>query len=292
MIQRTSLRSVEGLAVDVERFETPEAQRFDSELDEIVRTVAAGRRTLSGFDNLRGAATTFDVRSDNYREDLFSAATGSFARQRLMVCGLALALLGIPDAALTDVIRHVNRLRLTLYLAESSTVLAREFRAGTLPELLTLSEYFGPSRAPGELVGGVPHVDLQAAPFPDEHFDVVLTSDVMEHVPRSERAEREIVRILKHGGAYCFTAPFNPALSDDEICAELREDGEIVYHRSPIFHLDPCSPDGVLVYRVFSQPGLRRRFEGMGCEFATFRVWSKALGIIGDKAWIHIVRKP
>jgi SAM-dependent methyltransferase len=292
MIHRTSLRRVEGLAVDVERLETLEAQRFDLELDEIVRTVAAGRRTLSGFDNLRGVHTSFEVRSDNYREDLISAATGSFARQRLMVCALSLVLLGVPDAALPDMTRHVNRLRLSIYLAESGTVLAREFRAGMLPDLLTVSEYFGAARALGEIVDGIPHVDLQNAPFPDERFDVVLTSDVMEHVPDPERAEREIVRMLKPGGAYCFSAPFNPQLADDEIWAELRDDGQIVHLRPPVYHLDPCSPNGVLVYRIFSQPGLRRRFEKMGCEFATFRVWSKALGIIGDNAWIHVVRKP
>jgi len=292
MIHRTSLRRVEGLAVDVERLETLEALRFDRELDEIVCTVAAGRRTLSGFDNLRGVQTTFDVRSDNYREDLISAATGSFARQRLMICALSLALLGVADGTLPDMVRHVNRLRLSLYLAESATVLAREFRSGMLPDLLTVSEYFGPGRELGEVVDGIPHVDLQCTPFPDERFEVVLTSDVMEHVPHPERAEREIVRILKPGGAYCFSAPFNPALPDDDIWAELRDDGEIVHHRAPVYHLDPCSADGVLVYRVFSQPGLRRRFESLGCEFSTFRVWSKALGIIGDNAWVHIVRKP
>jgi SAM-dependent methyltransferase len=291
VIHRTSLRRVEGLAVDVELYQTPELARFDRELDEIVRTVAAGRRQLSGFDNLRGVATTFEVRSDNYREDLISAATGSFARQRVMVCALSLALLGVADAALPDLARHVNRLRLSLYIAESETVLARELRAAVLPDLLTFSEYFGADRAPGEVVDGIPHVDLQAAPFPDAWFDLMLTSDVMEHVPEAERAEREIVRMLKPGGAYCFTAPFNPALPEDEIRAELR-DGRVVHHAEPIYHLDPVRPEGILVYRIFSQPGLRARFERLGCEFSTFRVWSKALGIIGENIWIHVVRKP
>ncbi|GAC1658308.1 MAG: hypothetical protein NVS4B13_01050 [Candidatus Elarobacter sp.] len=292
MIHRTSPRQLGGLAVHVEQYDMPERQHFDRELDEIVRAVAAGRRKLSGFDNVRGVSTTFEVRSDNYREDLISEASGSFARQRLMVAAVSLALLGVPDVSLPDIARHVNRLRLSLYIAESATVLARELRAAVLPELLTVSEYFGPNRPLGDEVDGIPHVDLQSAPFPNQCFDVVVTSDVMEHVPYPERAEPEIVRILKHGGTYCFTAPFNPALREDEIRAELTESGEIVHHRPPIYHLDPCSPAGILVYRIFSDPGLRGRFERLGCEFDTYRVWSKALGIIGDNGWIHIARKP
>jgi SAM-dependent methyltransferase len=37
-------------------------------------------------------------------------------------------------------------------------------------------------------------------PFPDGHFDVVVSNQVFEHVPRLDRALAEIARVLKPGG--------------------------------------------------------------------------------------------
>jgi glycosyltransferase involved in cell wall biosynthesis len=41
----------------------------------------------------------------------------------------------------------------------------------------------------------------------DNSFDIVITSDVMEHVRLDERAHQEIRRVLKPGGIYLFTVP-------------------------------------------------------------------------------------
>jgi len=289
-MRRTSFSNLERIAVNVERLGS-ESEPFDGELDQIVRAAASSHGRLSGYDNILGERTTFDVRSTNFREDLHSAASGSFARQRLMVCGLSLALTEAPDRALPDLCRHINAARFSFYVAESATALARAIRATTSPELLTVSEYYGEAGKPLSSPDEVVHVDLQDAPFPDATFDLAITSDVMEHVPDAERAEREIVRILRRGGSYVFTAPFNPAFTADEIWAEKTPSGDILYHRPPIYHEDPIRPEGALVFRVFSQPDLRRRFEEFGCEFESYRIWSKTLGIIGDNAWIHIVRK-
>lgn len=247
---------------------------------------------VAGFDNLCGTPTTFAVRSDNYRDDLFSAVTGSFARQRGVVCGLSLALFGEPDVSLPEIGRHVNELGMSVYLAESDSSLAAAFRAAIDPALLTVSEYFGPEVACGSVIDGVAHVDLHATPFPDGRFDIMVTADVMEHVADAPRAEREIVRVLARGGIYCFTAPFGPRLIADRVRAEHAPTGEIIHHYEPMYHDAPGRGRVVLVYRIFSQPGLRSRFEALGCRFETVRLWSSALGIIGGDAWVHIVRKP
>jgi SAM-dependent methyltransferase len=49
--------------------------------------------------------------------------------------------------------------------------------------------------------------DLEQLTFPNDSFDVVITSDVMEHVRLDDRAHREIRRVLRSGGIYLFTVP-------------------------------------------------------------------------------------
>lgn len=44
-------------------------------------------------------------------------------------------------------------------------------------------------------------------PFPDHAFDIVISSDVIEHTPDPLKATRELIRVLKPGGKLCITAP-------------------------------------------------------------------------------------
>lgn len=44
-------------------------------------------------------------------------------------------------------------------------------------------------------------------PFGDEEFDLVICTEVMEHVARPERAFREIARVLRPGGLLFFSSP-------------------------------------------------------------------------------------
>lgn len=62
-------------------------------------------------------------------------------------------------------------------------------------------------RLPGHRLVEHPEVDLQALPFPDGAWDLVLHSDTLEHVPDPRRALSECRRVLVPGGALCFTVP-------------------------------------------------------------------------------------
>jgi SAM-dependent methyltransferase len=50
--------------------------------------------------------------------------------------------------------------------------------------------------------------DIAAIPAPDESFDAVLCSEVLEHVPDPTRALDEFARLLRPGGKLIITAPF------------------------------------------------------------------------------------
>lgn len=50
--------------------------------------------------------------------------------------------------------------------------------------------------------------DITAIPEPDESFDAILCSEVLEHIPEPTHALDEFTRLLKPGGILILTAPF------------------------------------------------------------------------------------
>jgi ubiquinone/menaquinone biosynthesis C-methylase UbiE len=51
--------------------------------------------------------------------------------------------------------------------------------------------------------------DVAEMPLADETFDVVMCTEVLEHVPNPVKVIRELSRVLKQGGMLIVTAPFN-----------------------------------------------------------------------------------
>ena len=54
---------------------------------------------------------------------------------------------------------------------------------------------------------GVLRGDAGRLPFPDDTFDVVITSEVLEHIQDDVAAIAEMVRVLKPGGRFAATVP-------------------------------------------------------------------------------------
>jgi SAM-dependent methyltransferase len=199
---------------------------------------------------------------------------------------------GTPLVSLPSSADVINGRRDRVFLTETTTPFHAAMKTLVAPELLATSEYFGPEHTSGDIVGGVRHEDLQKSSFADDTFNFVITSDVMEHVPDALAAEREIVRILKPGGSYCFTVPLHALAEADLILATMRDDGSIDYFADPIYHGDPLRAEGALVFRIFSVREMTARFGALGATCVTYRIWSKYYGILGPGCWVHVVRKP
>ena len=56
--------------------------------------------------------------------------------------------------------------------------------------------------------------DGNIMPFEDQSFDVVISTEVLEHVPDPEKYLAEIKRVLKPGGIFFFTVPFLMSLHE------------------------------------------------------------------------------
>lgn len=59
----------------------------------------------------------------------------------------------------------------------------------------------------------------QDIPFPDDHFDAVVMSEVIEHLDESilEQTFAEVRRVLRPGGRFLGTVPANEDLSNSEV---------------------------------------------------------------------------
>lgn len=86
---------------------------------------------------------------------------------------------------------------------------------------------FGSSTLPSE--------DLMDLSYADASFDLVITSDTLEHVPDIDRALAEIRRVLKPGAAHVFTVPV-VADRPSRQRARLDADGRVVHLLPPSHH--------------------------------------------------------
>jgi len=87
--------------------------------------------------------------------------------------------------------------------------------------------------------------DITKLTFPDHSVDVMITSEVLEHVPDIRAAFKETARVLKENGVHIFTVPTRDVTKQR---ASLESDGAVRYLDEPEMHSDPLNPRGILVF--------------------------------------------
>ncbi|APW60267.1 class I SAM-dependent methyltransferase [Paludisphaera borealis] len=109
---------------------------------------------------------------------------------------------------------------------------------------------FTPGASPGSVVDGVRCENFTRLTYPDAYFDLVLTSETLEHVPDLATALAECRRVLAPGGRHVFTAPVSPNVSKTFPRARLGPDGSVEHLAPSISH-----PGGDWGYPVFTELG-------------------------------------
>jgi SAM-dependent methyltransferase len=106
---------------------------------------------------------------------------------------------GALAAALLDVLGGATLVECVASPATTGIALLEMNEAGTLHSTL--------AKLPGHCLARYPEVDLLAMPYGEASFDLVVHSDTLEHVPKPEQALAECLRVLRPGGALCYTVP-------------------------------------------------------------------------------------
>ncbi len=128
------------------------------------------------------------------RESLLCDECGSSGRIR-GIADVLVDLYGSRCSSVADLVKE-DAFR-SLDIAEINAIGRMHLVLARLPSL-TSAEY--------------PEEDVTALSYGDASFDLVLTSDTLEHVPAPMQGFREIRRVLRPGGKHVFTVPFDPSL--------------------------------------------------------------------------------
>jgi len=249
-----------------------------SHIKNIARKVKTGLRRLKrrngnpGWCPICEAAVFFEIRGTWLRDQYCCLRCGSIPRWRALM-------------------HMLNE----LYPAWRELVIHESSPGGPLSDKLKrecpqyVASHYLPGSMPGTMVKGFRCEDLARQTFPDQCFDLVVTSDVLEHLLEAPLAMAEIARTIRPGGAHVFTVPWY-SKKKTLIRARL-EDGAVKHIEPSDYHWNPVDKDGSL---VVTEWGCELPFllaEWTGLPTSVFRIVDRHQGLDGEFLEVFVRRK-
>jgi len=140
------------------------------------------------------------LRQDMEREGFLCGNCGASSRMRALVHLLG-HVLGEGDLPLFE------------WPSDKSVSILESSALGPYPVMLADKFDYLPTEYDPEKIrsGGNPmkYADFQELQFPDNSFDLVIASEVFEHVRDDRKGFCEVLRVLKPGGALLLTVPYD-----------------------------------------------------------------------------------
>ncbi len=185
--------------------------------------LAESQKHFAGSCNICGCNTSFLYReNESYRESLFCVHCKTISRYRSVARGILRAVRDLTSIEVQSISRlpAANSTSLRIYDTQRSFYGLKS--TYPIPDLLSKCKWitvetssYNPAKLLGAKLGShQSNQNIEKLTFADSSFDIVITSDVMEHVRLDDEAHREIQRVLKPGGLYIFTVPSNRDASE------------------------------------------------------------------------------
>jgi SAM-dependent methyltransferase len=170
---------------------------------------------------------------------------------------------------------------LSIYDTDSHSQLSRELSR----ELGYVRSEYVPGLANGlELEPGhLYNMDLQEIIFADDSFDIILSSEVMEHVREPAKAHSEIARCLRRGGFYVFTVPYDDSLNLHHVLVDSHGPTDLPLE-PPHLHGDPIR-GRILSYRIFGRQLINDLAE-VGLDASFRRVSAPDAGVFNGDVFV------
>ncbi len=152
------------------------------------------------------------------------------------------------------------------------------------------SSQFLPGISMGHYKDNIRCENLEKMTFHDNAFDIFVTQDVLEHVFNPDVAVREIMRVLKPGGAHIFTAPKHKSLKVSYPRATLN-DGEVFYLKEAEYHGNPIGDGRSLVTWDYGDDFELLLHKWCGFPSVTYVTRDESIGVDGEYLEVFVTRK-
>lgn len=242
--------------------------------DRIKSAVAGCQKSgIASFFLGPAAPSDVEVRSLNHRESLL--AFGFNSRQRTVL-----------DVIQTEFGSPKHR-KLKIHLHEAVTRFAMAIK-GRFPFVLA-SEYLPDAESQRQSFP-IPHVDICKSGFPKASFDLIVSQEVLEHVPSMDEAFCDMANSMAEGGTLIATVPFRQNSETSLRKAVLKPNNTIEFLVEPEYHGNPVDPAGGSL--VFEVPGwdIVERIKAAGFKDAYLRfIGSSSRGLIGQAIFGNFV---
>ncbi len=178
-----------------------------------------------------------------------------------------------------------------IYITEQTTYFY-EFLRRIHSDLIG-SEYLGNSIELGEMnQAGIRNEDFTQLTFDDKQFDMIISLEVLEHIPNYLKALSESYRVLKKDGKFLFSVPFIRNSKKNIVRATVDSDGKINHILPPEYHGDPLNRnDSCLCYYHFGWELLNElKSVGYSSAYALLG-YSTEYGYLGGEQIIFVAEK-
>ncbi|MEM9530678.1 MAG: class I SAM-dependent methyltransferase [Pseudomonadota bacterium] len=260
--------------------------QYEERLIDILEGWPLGLLKIPGYCEACTAPTTFSFKlleneTPNWRESLACNTCHLINRWRVSAYLAGAAIASAPAGSIS-------------YITERRSPLF-DWLSDAGIDLLG-SEYFGPDATPGAYRffrgANVMHQDVTRLSFDDNSLGVVMTFDVLEHIPDYAAAIGEFLRTLRPGGQLVLSVPFSITSESTVTRATVNAEGEVTHLLEPEYHGDPLNGEGVLCFYNFGWDLMQTMRQAGFEQVRLMPIWSPQLGYLGVGQSFIIGTKP